>query len=558
MNSQNLAGSLRVSALALFFAIASLLGPNRYIYGIFDTAYTVVFDKVAARPELYTRDLVAPEAFASFVVDFTGWLWNRGVSIEVIYFSLTLLSHFLAFLAMQLLGRRMSGSTLAGIVAMYFLLFSPEALGSVPVLDRLFKTRLLAIPFALFAFLASSCGRFAIAFLLCGLLTAVHVLTAVHLAVILTSTAAWSAWRGEKVRPLLCAAGLLAGTAPFLVRFVVFGGSTGGTFGSDSEWLAILAATSSHHLFPFSWPLFAFVDFFALLLLAWISLKAAASGPGDRVLPPVIAAVLTMCALGTVFAELVPIQSIFRWQFFRSTVLVIPLIQATYAGAITQVLRAPFAVRWKILAALASYPLFYSALGGTYGYLGFLAWASIASAEKRTDRTLVAALAVIVAVLAAHAYSARGPFFISSLDYPKWRETQAWVRENTTVDALVFVPPTSEGFRVESERSVYVEHRDATLGIFDRAFALEWKRRIECLGSSIDRPSDAAYHAMTLDDFRTRAALDGLWGENYVVRSARAEPFAEAPAFNNGTFTITRLSMFDAAKSSVARSVTGR
>ncbi len=70
-----------------------------------------------------------------------------------------------------------------------------------------------------------------------------------------------------------------------------------------------------------------------------------------------------------------------------------------------------------------------------------------------------------------------------------WRAVQLWAREATPRDAIFVVPPRATGFRVESLRSVWVDWKDGTVGMFDSRYTAEWVRRMSILGINFGDPS---------------------------------------------------------------------
>lgn len=55
-----------------------------------------------------------------------------------------------------------------------------------------------------------------------------------------------------------------------------------------------------------------------------------------------------------------------------------------------------------------------------------------------------------------------------------WVDVLQWAEDDTPEDALFFVPPTLDGFRIEARRSQLVDWKDGTVGIFNNVWALEW------------------------------------------------------------------------------------
>jgi hypothetical protein len=63
-----------------------------------------------------------------------------------------------------------------------------------------------------------------------------------------------------------------------------------------------------------------------------------------------------------------------------------------------------------------------------------------------------------------------------------WLDAQRWAKRNTSADDVFIVPPQSDGFRIESERTIYGDWKDGTLMNFNPEFGKEWFRRMKNLG----------------------------------------------------------------------------
>jgi hypothetical protein len=63
-----------------------------------------------------------------------------------------------------------------------------------------------------------------------------------------------------------------------------------------------------------------------------------------------------------------------------------------------------------------------------------------------------------------------------------WLDLQQWAKTNTPQAANFLVPPLPEGFRVFSERSIWVDYKDGHAMYSSPGSAPEWRRRLEAIG----------------------------------------------------------------------------
>ncbi|MGH7290934.1 MAG: DUF6798 domain-containing protein, partial [Myxococcota bacterium] len=129
-----------------------------------------------------------------------------------------------------------------------------------------------------------------------------------------------------------------------------------------------------------------------------------------------------------------------------------------------------------------------------------------------------------------------------------WLALQHWAKDSTPRDAVFIVPPGHDGFRIESERSVYGDWKDGTQGFFNDEFGREWLARMKRLGYRRDLPVrglngmdalDDAYR--TLDAVALRAIADDAVGgpsKVYVVDFAGAARLGDTPIYRNEHFEV--------------------
>ena len=67
---------------------------------------------------------------------------------------------------------------------------------------------------------------------------------------------------------------------------------------------------------------------------------------------------------------------------------------------------------------------------------------------------------------------------------------QLWAKLNTPENSIFIIPPHLEGFRIESERSIYVSWKDGTVAFFDEDLGSIWLKRLQMLGFQPTRGED--------------------------------------------------------------------
>ncbi len=109
---------------------------------------------------------------------------------------------------------------------------------------------------------------------------------------------------------------------------------------------------------------------------------------------------------------------------------------------------------------------------------------------------------------------------------------------------MIFVPPGLNGFRVFSERSVFVEYFDGEVGIFSALMASEWQNRIRILGYDPEQNKSlgnarGVYRRMTAEQWQE---LSKQYNADYLVTTGSPKlPFEKL--HQEGPYSFWRISM---------------
>jgi len=74
------------------------------------------------------------------------------------------------------------------------------------------------------------------------------------------------------------------------------------------------------------------------------------------------------------------------------------------------------------------------------------------------------------------------PFTIEVRQDKDWGAVQLWAKDNTDINDVFITPPAIEGFRIQSERSIYGDWKDGQQAYFNPEFGYEWEKRMNALG----------------------------------------------------------------------------
>jgi hypothetical protein len=486
-------------AVALAFTLASALGVNPYAYGIGDDRITIPFLKAFANPRLYAGDYLMEQRryYYTYLWDALGLLYRSGIRLETLYLATYLLALFGTFLAFYLIGIALFRDRRVAVLSLVFLLLSQTSLAAVNTIEPALNTRGAALPLLLFAILAFLDGKVLRAFALVGIAYLVHPLTThYYLAMLVVATITRWKWAGLRrlVAPLLA---FLAIASPILIWRLTDAPSSLHLLSADPLWLEALRIRSPHHMFPFTWGWRSLVHALASLFLLWVGWHCSDPAADDRhqVTVSFGGTIIVACVAGVVFSEWWPMGINLMLQPARSFAF-FDLLAMLYTAKVLYrravdgrwltglVMLVPIAV-WIGSADVDRFRLYLemSLIGVCCG----VAFAFRGDRPEGSRFVVVASLlaCLVGATCAVHDRLQDDPegFSFNNAQEPDWLDVQRWARANTDVHDRFIVPPYDQDeFRVESERSIYVDWEDGGLMNANPTFGAEWLRRLRRIG----------------------------------------------------------------------------
>lgn len=335
--------------------------------------------------------------------------------------------------------------------------------------------------------------------------------------------------------------------------------------------------------------------FAALGVVLWQRARCADEGSTERAHRSVGwfgLATLLLCAAGTVFTEYYPLKLVLRAHLFRATTIISILIMIYAAEAVRSMWRrgGGYAVLggllfatllvpsyrqllpallialvlieqrklpiWTVIAPLAAFGLALhweltlplprgirlDALFGPFRplmdrrpalvlWLAVMAWVALVRLRPERTRPIAAAVLALLVVTFVLPRAAQ-PMLHHKRPLHPWVDLQLWAHRATPPHAVFITPPYYEGFRVFSERSTVVEHKDGTLQMFSDSFSKEWARRMRRIGGN-----RTAYEH---HDERSVLRLARDFGVSYIVFE-RGKQLPFPVAYRNSQFVVYRI-----------------
>ena len=528
---------------ALFFTVTSLF-INDYYYGTGDHSSMVPFVKHALNPELYPGDfLIGQSAY------YTTFLWPAmakiagalSISVPVLFFLGTMLAMYFVFAAFYLLGYELFGSHLAAFSACFFLQFFKPALAGMWSFEPIFLARIAAFPWILFALLFAFRRNWLAAFALVGVAFSINAVFATFAFVILLGALAVTWRETDKKRSLFAIGVFLLLALPVIMWRFSYGDPAISAFRPDPTWMELTRIRTGHHVFPTTWPLDEFFRAALFMLAFAIGCKYRPPQPKHAIALGMAGAVLLMWLGGFVFAELIPFTLAIQVQPFRSSPFLVHLAILYFGNYFARELTERSSLGDRLATVAASVALLYFANLWKHVVVLLAGLAILLYLVRRM--TLVGpSLAYRLGAVGISCFMALYGFLLwDGIDIGGNQDAdfvavQDWARESTPIDAAFIVPPYTQGFRVESERTSFGDWKDGTLHNYNLAFGVEWLARMRRLGYGTGDDFAAAYNELTADDL---LEIGDEYGLHYVITERADLPFPRV--FANGRWIVYEL-----------------
>jgi len=481
--------SFLVGAAIFVLTLVSVLSLNQYEYGLSDQAITVPFLKSFANPSLYPSDYLVAQKdyYYSFLWPILAFLVRYfSINIPLAFFLLYFVSLFFFFAGIYLIAQLLFRRREISFLALFFLLFFKPLLGGMASADRSFLTRVAVLPiliFALYYFLRQkywpSCALLGLGFL-------IHPLTAAQLILILFFVFL-SRYREISLRKIFLCLFLLAVLAsPILIWKVLSSPASVNLLQASPDWIKLLRLRSSDEIFPFSWPKIVFLEAAMIFFVFLLAAKDKPRADYHCLVKIVVFTVLVFCALATIFSEFLPLPLILNLQLFRGFQWLFYFTAIYFANYVfCQFAKGDW--KGKVFVLALALGLFYGASNGGYGFAIFsvLALFLILAKNKKkifASRYFAPALILLVLFLGGVLSLGGEKFSWKNHQEKSWQEVAVAARLFSGCEDFFIVPPDLEGFRVESERSIYGDWKDGTLTFYNPEFGREWFCRMKKLG----------------------------------------------------------------------------
>jgi uncharacterized protein DUF6798 len=534
--------------------LASVLGViikmfyfNTYMYGIYDHAINIPFVKSYINPELYPNDLLIEQK--RYYMSFFWSLFAKlqilfEIELSLLFFIVYVLSLAFLFFAAYRLSFYLINNHLAAFIIVLLVSFKHELIGGANTIDVNFTVRMFTLPMLLLALELFFKMKYRVAYFLIGISFLLHPLSAIYLFLLLFVPYIDQVVRIKSWQASMPMAIFFLTISPIFIKKWLNPLPISMPFFADDNWLYLLSIRSAHHVFPSNWSWGLWVSTLVLIFLFLLSTKDLSDPKKRRNLYQIGLGFLILFFSGWFFSEVLPVTTIIQFQLFRSSKFLFYLSLILAVGALFNSAKKSNLITFTIILAL-SYSLFYSGVMSKNSFFLFFTFLMIVLflsyyiPFKRLSRELT-----IVGVILSVILLLKSPTSInlSNSQNKYWIEAQTWARTSSDLNAVFIVPPAIEGFRVESERTVYVDFKEGTSLFFNQAYGKQWIDRMKMVGFREGGDMAAGYKKMEKSEFMQIAYIYNLANKLpiYIVSYAGME--LDLPLlFENKMFNIYKL-----------------
>ncbi len=332
---------------------------------------------------------------------------------------------------------------------------------------------------------------------------------------------------------------------------------------SADVWIRANRIRSAHHLFPTTWPPFAYAQLLALAVLAVVTTRLTTPKEDlrARLLIAFSVAAIFWLALAFAAAELFHSVSLLCLQAGRALAIFEDVAVVALLCALSRATKKSAYVLIAIGAAMAWIGNFQGVMVWQLGFvaLTFLAVTllkMIADHRKiKLDSKLLAVALTLCMIprVALGAIADRNPArtlrgALTRDQLPDYEALALEAKATTQNDATFLVPPDWENFRPIAERSVFLTYKDGTASFYDRDYLQAWLDRMTAMGFDLLASSVTAENAPellakaydALDDARVAALRARYHLDFWIVPASKPTRFAVA--FERDGYKVVRIS----------------
>ena len=454
----------------LLFLAAAILSITiiGYHFGTFDQAIHIPFLKAGADPSLYPGDaFIALRQTQYSFFWFAFWPFYLWGHLEVTLFAVHLLAIYLTFWAAWSLSLTLFKDALAGLVGMAAFVFPHIGFLGFPVIEFSLLNRTFVLPFLLFAINLYLQKRYLAAFLLLGLMTNLHALSA-NLVTAMLIFVSLVEIRRVGIAKVFQGAGLfLIAAAPVLLMKA--NSSQLGDWSLRPEWLSIVArGVLSQIFYPFTPTFYVLLPTICGFCAVGLFLVAHGVSPAphhERTICLMLIAAFLIFGVGVFTAQVLPVTILIESQVNRVGLFILIFAYLHFANYLVREYRARRMnqASFVLLAGtfyVSAFPIFPLAVWGLLrrlkpGRLN-MGW---------TTTGIIGSIGFCVPIAIGVAGGLWQPGIHVFARQTAWYEVQRWARDHTPPEAVFITPPEKwwlfePEWRVFSERSTLVELSD--------------------------------------------------------------------------------------------------
>lgn len=309
--------------IALFLLTAVSIAINGYFFGEFGQGILLVFQRSLIDDTLYKNASVLGVRDYYFTYFFKLLTFPSKIfGIENVYFFSYFLSTYLLYLSVFFLAKALFKNMTVAYLSVVLLLVNKNIIGSETIFSAFFP-RVVAFPFLLFSIYFFLNNRYIMSFAIIGLLTNIHITTASHMFLILMFCLLMNFRKIGLKRIIGYSALTFVLSLPTFIWTRMYSVVS---LSPPKIWWDMINITLAHHLDPFSWGVFRWIQAFSYILVFFFALKYKPEREKHKKIMGMIFALIILSVVWAFFYYVLPLATFVSSTIWVSTKFVTVIV----------------------------------------------------------------------------------------------------------------------------------------------------------------------------------------------------------------------------------------
>ncbi len=479
--------------IVLLFTILEIVIFNSQKYYIYDHNIVIPFINKIMCKSLYPSDYIIGEMKYYYTI-----LWHivacilkfTHIDIKALFTLIYILTIYFRFFALYLITRIITKNETATYLSLFIFLFNRFTFTNILLQENMVITRFVVAPFLIFSIYYFLARDYIKSYIFLGIGFLIHPLSSLYVIIMIIVATFFEIKEIGIKKFIISLTIFFIISSPIIIWRIVYSPESL-NFIPDKNWVLLLRLRSPEHLFPLSWKKDLYIQNFLFITGYFITWRNKPEFRIHRMIVIFSSVIFSLCLIGFIFSEFLPLTLILNLQVFRSFIYIYIFGVIYFVHYFYEETKEGKKLIYKFLTLIVAFFILYGfaifeVILSVFIIITFTKviyqYRNLNIKEKYLNNLILLMMLLVVIFLKI--------FIITKYsDTPNkkaWIDAQEWAKKNTRINDVFIVPPTQYGFRIQSERTIYGDWYDGTLLNFNPEFGYEWFRRMKKLGYNRD------------------------------------------------------------------------